>query len=46
VKIHLFFLYVPGMALILLVEVQSGVFTANRSETQGVYREVVAEGSV
>jgi len=37
---------VPGMALILLVKVQSGVFTANRSEAQGGYREVVAEGSV
>jgi hypothetical protein len=34
------------MVLILLVKVQSGVFTANRREAQGGYREVVAEGSV
>jgi len=40
------FFSVPGMTLILLVKVQSGVFTTNRSEAQGVYREVVAEGSV
>jgi len=40
------FYCVPGMALILLVQVQSGAFTANRSEAQGGYREVVAEGSV
>ena len=32
------------MTLILLVKVQSGVFTTNRSEAQGIYREVVAEG--
>jgi len=34
---------VPGMALILLVKVQSGVFTTNRSEAQGFYREVELE---
>jgi len=36
----LLFSCVPGMALILLVKVQSGVFIANRRETQGIYREV------
>jgi hypothetical protein len=40
------FYCVPGMALILLVKVQSEVFTTNRSEAQGIYREIGAEGSV
>ena len=39
----IFFYGVPGMAQILLVKVQSGVFTANRSEAQGFYREVELE---
>ena len=39
----LLFFGVPGMALILLVKVQSGVFTTNRSEAQGFYREVELE---
>ena len=40
-----FFCSVPSMALILLVQVQSRVFTAKCSEPQAVDSDVMGEGS-
>ena len=44
IKIWRIFYSVPGMALILLVKVQSRVFTAKCSEPQAVNSNVMSEG--